>query len=188
MAKYDSTSLRNVAIIGHGGTGKTSLCEALLFTAGKTDRPGRVDDGSSGMDYEPEEQKRRISISAAVNFFDWDKHKINIIDTPGDSNFAFDTKSCLRIIDSVIVVIDAVSGVEFQTQKVWEYANEFKLPRIIYINRMDRERADFFKSIGSVKEKLGKKATPIFLPIGKEDGFKGIVDESLFIRRSQRYL
>ncbi len=176
MAKYDSTSLRNVAIIGHGGTGKTSLCEAFLFTAGKTDRPGRVDDGSSGMDYEPEEQKRRISISAAVNFFDWDKHKINIIDTPGDSNFSFDTKSCLRIIDSVIIVIDAVSGVEFQTQKVWEYANEFKLPRIIYINRMDRERADFFKSIGSVKEKLGKKATPIFLPIGKENGFKGIVD------------
>ncbi len=176
MAKYESTSLRNVAIIGHGGTGKTSLCEAFLFTAGKTDRPGRVDDGTSGMDYEPEEQKRRISISAATNFLDWNKHKINILDTPGDSNFAFDTKSCLRIIDGAVIVIDAVGGVEFQTQKVWEYADAFKLPRILYINRMDRERADFMKSVNSVKEKIGRKATPLFLPIGKEDGFKGIVD------------
>jgi elongation factor G len=176
MAKYDSTSLRNVAIIGHGGTGKTSLCEALLFTAGKTDRPGRVDEGTSGMDYEPEEQKRHISISAATNYLDWNKHKINIIDTPGDSNFAFDTKSCLRIIDSAVVVIDAVGGVEFQTQKVWEYADEFNLPRIIFINRMDRERADFLKAVDSVKEKIGRKATPLFLPIGEEDSFKGIVD------------
>ena len=176
MAKYESTSLRNVAIIGHGGTGKTSLCEAFLFTAGKTDRLGRVDDGSSGMDYEPEEQKRRISISAATNYFDWNKHKINILDTPGDSNFAFDTKSCLRIVDGAVIVIDAVGGVEFQTQKVWEYADAFKLPRILYVNRMDRERADFMKSVDSVKEKIGRKATPLFLPIGKEDGFKGIVD------------
>ena len=176
MAKYESTALRNVAIIGHGGTGKTSLCEAFLFTAGKTDRPGRVDDGTSGMDYEPEEQKRRISISAATNFFDWNKHKINIVDTPGDSNFAFDTKSCLRVIDSAVIVIDAVGGVEFQTQKVWEYADEFKLPRILFINRMDRERADFLKAVESVKDKIGRKATPLFLPIGKEDGFKGIVD------------
>lgn len=176
MAKYDSKSLRNVTIIGHGGTGKTSLCESFLYIAGKADRPGRVDDGTSSMDYEPEEQKRRISISAATNYFDWDKHKINIIDTPGDSNFAFDTKNCLRITDSAIVVIDAVSGVEFQTQKVWEYADEFKLPRIIYINRMDRERADFFKTMDSVKEKLGKKATALFLPLGKEDHFRGVVD------------
>jgi elongation factor G len=176
MAKYDSKSLRNVAIIGHGGTGKTSLCESFLYIAGKSDRPGRVDDGTSSMDYEPEEQKRRISISATTNFFDWDKNKINIIDTPGDSNFAYDTKSCLRITDSAIVVIDAVGGVEFQTQKVWEYADEFNLPRIIYINRMDRERADFFKTMDSIKEKLGKKATALFLPLGKEDRFKGLVD------------
>ncbi|MBA4397218.1 MAG: elongation factor G, partial [Syntrophus sp. (in: bacteria)] len=176
MAKYDSKSLRNVTIIGHGGTGKTSLCESFLYIAGKSDRPGRVDDGTSCMDYEPEEQKRRISISAATNFFEWDKHKINIIDTPGDANFAFDTKNCLRITDGAIVVIDAVGGVEFQTQKVWEYADEINLPRIIYINRMDRERADFFKTMDSIKEKLGKKATALFLPLGKEDQFKGVVD------------
>ena len=176
MAKYDSKSLRNVTIIGHGGTGKTSLCESFLYIAGKSDRPGRVDDGTSSMDYEPEEQKRHVSISAATNFFDWDKHKINIIDTPGDSNFAYDTQNCLRITDSAIVVIDAVGGVEFQTQKVWEYADEFNLPRMIYINRMDRERADFFKTMDSIREKLGKKATPLVLPLGKEDQFKGIVD------------
>ena len=176
MAKYDSTSLRNVAIVGHGGTGKTSLCESFLFVSGKTERLGRVDDGSSSMDFEPEEQKRRVSISSAVNFFEWDKHKINFIDTPGDSNFAFDIKCSMSVVDNAIVVIDAVGGVEFQTQKVWEYADEFKLPRIIFINRMDRERADFFKASASIKRQIGKKVTPICLPIGAEDNFKGIVD------------
>lgn len=176
MAKFDSNALRNVAVVGHGATGKTSLCESLLYIAGKTDRPGRVDEGSSSMDFEPEEQKRRISISAATNFFEWEKHKITILDTPGDSNFAYDTRNCLRVADGAIVVIDAVGGVEFQTEKVWEYADEYKLPRIIFINRMDRERADFGKSIESVMNRLGKKATPIFLPIGAEDSFKGVVD------------
>jgi len=176
MAKYESNSLRNVAIIGHGATGKTSLCESFFYIAGKTDRPGRVDDGSSSMDFEPEEQKRHISISAATNFFEWDKHKITLLDTPGDSNFAYDTKNCLRIADGAIVVIDAVGGVEFQTEKAWEYADEYKLPRIVFINRMDRERADFIKAIEGINSRLGKKATPVVLPIGKEDAFKGIVD------------
>jgi elongation factor G len=176
MAKYESKTLRNVVFIGHGGTGKTSLCESLLFVAGKTDRQGRVDDGTSSMDYEPEEQKRRISISSAINYFDWEKHKVNIVDTPGESNFAYDTQSCLRIVDAAVVVIDAVSGVEFQTEKVWEYADDFKLPRIVFINRMDRERADFYKAVDSVKNRLGKKTTPVFLPIGKEDTFTGVVD------------
>jgi len=176
MAKYESNSLRNVAIVGHGATGKTSLCESLLYIAGKADRPGRVDEGTSSMDFEPEEQKRRISISAATNFFEWEKHKITILDTPGDSNFAYDTRNCLRIADSTIIVIDAVGGVEFQTEKVWEYADEYKLPRMIFINRMDRERADFSKSIESITSRLGKKATALFLPIGKEDSFKGVID------------
>jgi len=176
MAKYESNYLRNVAIVGHGATGKTSLCESFLFISGKTDRPGKVDDGTSCMDFEPEEQKRHISISAATNFFEWEKHKITILDTPGDSNFAYDTKNCLRIADGVIVVIDAVGGVEFQTEKVWEYADEYKLPRVAFINRMDRERADFVKSVESINSRLGKKATPIVLPIGKEETFKGVVD------------
>ena len=176
MSKYEPNSLRNIAIVGHGATGKTSLCESLLFIAGKTDRQGRVDDGTSSMDFEPEEQKRRISISAATNFFEWEKHKINILDTPGDSNFSFDTRNCLHVADGAVVVIDAVGGVEFQTEKVWEYSDEYKLPRIVFISRMDRERADFFASLETIKERLGKKATPVFLPVGKEDAFKGVID------------
>ena len=176
MSKYESKSIRNLAIIGHGGTGKTSLCESLLYLAGKTDRPGRVDEGTSSMDYEPEEQKRHISISAATNHIDWDKHRINFIDTPGDSNFTYDTKSCLRIVDGTVVLVDAVAGVEFQTEKVWEYADEFNLPRLLFISRMDRERADFEKTVESIRERLGKKVTLCSLPIGAENTFTGVVD------------
>jgi elongation factor G len=176
MSKYESKSIRNLAIIGHGGTGKTSLCESFLYVAGKTDRPGRVDDGTSCMDYEPEEQKRHISISASTNHIEWEKHRINIIDTPGDSNFAFDTKSCLRIVDAAVVLVDAVGGVEFQTEKVWEYADEFKLPRLLFISRMDRERADFTKAVESVRTRLGRKVTIFSLPIGAEGAFSGVVD------------
>lgn len=176
MAKFESTSIRNVAVVGHGGTGKTSICESLMYVSGKTDKPGRVGDGTSSMDYEPEEQKRHISISAAVNFLEWEKHKINIVDTPGDSNFAYDTKNCLLNFDTALIVIDAVGGVEFQTEKVWEYAKEFKLPKIVFINRMDRERADFFKALESIKSRLGDRTTPLFLPIGVSESFKGIVD------------
>ena len=176
MSKYESNSLRNVAVVGHGGTGKTTLCESILYIAGKTDRSGRVDEGTSTLDFEPEEQKRRISISAATNFVEWEKYKITLLDTPGDSNFAYDTRNCLRVADGVIIVIDAVGGVEFQTEKVWEYADEYQLPRIVFINRLDRERSNFEKSIESINSRLGKKVTPIFLPIGKEDSFNGIID------------
>ncbi len=176
MAKYEPKSLRNLAVIGHGGTGKTSLCESLLFVSGKNERLGRVDDATSTMDYEPEEQKRRGSISSAANFIEWNKHKINILDTPGDSNFNFDIQCSLSVVDNAVVVVDSVGGVEFQTEKVWEMADLYALPRIIFINRMDRERADFAKALDSVKTKLKVKATPVCLPIGAEDKFQGIVD------------
>ncbi|MBU1150743.1 MAG: elongation factor G [Proteobacteria bacterium] len=176
MSKYESKSIRNLAIIGHGGTGKTSLCESFLYVAGKTDRPGRVDDGSSCMDYEPEEQKRHISISATTNNIDWEKHRVNFIDTPGDSNFTFDTKSSLRVVDGAVVLVDAVGGVEFQTEQVWEYADEFKLPRLLFVSRMDRERADFGKSVESIRKRLREKITIVSLPIGAEDSFAGVVD------------
>ncbi|HPO35390.1 MAG TPA: elongation factor G [Syntrophales bacterium] len=176
MAKYEPKSLRNVAFVGHGGTGKTSLCEAILFVSGKSERLGRVDDGTSSLDYEPEEQKRHVSISSAVSFTEWNKCKINLLDTPGDSCFSFDTQSCLRVADAAVVVIDAVGGVEFQTQKVWEFAEEYKLPRLVFINRMDRERADFFQALNSIGDKLKAKASPLCLPIGKEENFRGIID------------
>jgi len=176
MAKYDSKSLRNLAIVGHGGTGKTSLCESLLYVSGKTERLGRVDDATSCMDFEPEEQKRRISISSAINFIEWDKHKINIIDTPGDSNFNFDIKCSMSVVENAIIVVDAIGGVEFQTQKVWEMADEFRLPRMIFINRMDKERANFTSALESIRTKFKRKVSPVCLPIGSEDQFNGIVD------------
>ncbi|MEW6333725.1 MAG: elongation factor G [Thermodesulfobacteriota bacterium] len=176
MSKYESKSIRNLAVVGHGGTGKTTLCESLLYVTGKAERPGRVDDGTSSMDYEPEEQRRRVSISAATNHIDWEKHRIHMIDTPGDSNFTFDTKSCLRIVDGAVVLIDAVGGVEFQTEKVCEYADEYKLPRILFVSRMDRERADFAGAVESVRSRLGKKVTVASLPIGAESAFSGVVD------------
>jgi elongation factor G len=176
MAKYESKSLRNLAVVGHGGTGKTSLCESLLFVSGKSERLGRVDDSTSCMDFEPEEQKRRVSISSAANFVEWEKHKINFIDTPGDSNFAFDIKCSMSVVENTVIIVDAVGGVEFQTQKVWELADEFNLPRIIFINRLDRERANFTTALESIKSKFKKKVTPVCLPIGAEDKFNGIVD------------
>jgi elongation factor G len=176
MPKYESKSIRNMAVVGHGGTGKTTLCESALYLSGKTDRQGRVDDGTSVMDYEPEEQKRHVSINSATNNLDWNKCRINIIDTPGDPNFAFDTKNCLRIADGVTVVVDAVGGVEFQTEKVWEYAEEFHLPRFVFINRMDRERADFFRTVESINALHKAKVTLLALPIGKEDSLTGVID------------
>jgi elongation factor G len=176
MAKYEPKSIRNLAVVGHGGTGKTSLCESFLFVSGKSERLGRVDDASSCMDFEPEEQKRRGSISSAANFVEWEKHKINFIDTPGDSNFAYDIKCSMSVVENAVIVVDAVGGVEFQTQKVWEMAEEFNLPRIIFINRLDRERANFDTALDSIKNKFKKKATPICLPIGSEDKLNGIVD------------
>ena len=176
MAKYEPKSIRNLAVVGHGGTGKTSLCESFLFVSGKSERLGRVDDASSCMDFEPEEQKRRGSISSAANFVEWEKHKINFIDTPGDSNFTYDIKCSMSVVENAVIVVDAVGGVEFQTQKVWELAEEFKLPRIIFINRLDRERASFNTTLESIKNKLKRKATPVCLPIGSEDKFNGIVD------------
>ncbi|MDD5474961.1 MAG: elongation factor G [Syntrophales bacterium] len=176
MAKHDSNSLRNIAIVGHGGTGKTSLCESFLLVGGKSDKPGRVDEGSSSLDYEPEEHKRRISISSAVSSFEWNKCRINFLDTPGDANFAMDTRNCLRAVDSAVVVVDSVGGAEFQTEKVWEYSNELKIPRIVYISKMDRERANFQAALDSIQDSLGKKVTPLFLPLGQEESFKGLVD------------
>ena len=176
MKKYEVNRLRNTAIIGHGKAGKTSLAEAMLFDGGSTDRMGRVDDGSSVMDFEPEEIKRSLTISSSFNHLEWDKHKINIIDTPGDANFIIETKNSLQSADAAVVVLDAVSGVEVQTEKVWEYAAQFDLPRLLFISKMDRERADFSGTLGDIQKVLSPKAIPLQLPIGAEESFSGVVD------------
>jgi elongation factor G len=176
MKKYETNRLRNIAIIAHGKAGKTTLAEAMLFDGGVTDRLGRVDDKSSVMDFEPEEIKRSLSISSSFNHLEWNKHKINIIDTPGDANFIIDTKNSLQAVDGVVIVVDAVSGVEVQTEKVWEYASQFGLPRLFFISKMERERASFSQSLADIQKILTPKAIPLTLPIGSEDSFAGVVD------------
>ena len=168
--------LRNVAFVAHGGSGKTSLSEAIIFNGKGTTRLGKVDDGTSNFDFDPEETKRRISINTSFHHCNWKKHIINVIDTPGDDNFLSDTKSSLQAADGVVVVIDATSGVKVGTEKVWKFADEQELPRIVFINKIDRERADFFKVMEDVAEVFDVKATPVFLPIGSEDNFSGLVD------------
>lgn len=176
MKKYETNRLRNIAIIAHGKAGKTTLAEAMLFDGGVTDRLGRVDDGSSVMDFEPEEIKRSLSISSSFNHLEWNKHKINIIDTPGDANFIIDTKNSLQAVDGVVIVVDAVSGVEVQTEKVWEYASQFGLSRLFFISKMERERASFSQSLADIQKILTPKAIPLTLPIGSEGSFAGVVD------------
>ena len=168
--------IRNIALIAHVGSGKTSLGEAMLFNAKVTTRLGRVDDGTSNFDFEPEEIKRKITISSAIHHCSWKKHFINIIDTPGDDNFLSETKLALQGADGVILVIDATAGVKVGTEKVWEFAEELSLPKIIYVSKMDRERADFYKVVEEVSNTFQAKATPIFLPLGAEENFQGLID------------
>ncbi len=176
MKKYEINRLRNIAIIAHGKAGKTTLAEAMLYDAGSTDRLGRVDDGTSVMDFEPEEIKRSMSISSSFNHLEWDKHKITLIDTPGDANFIIETKNSLQAVDAAVVVVDAVSGVEVQTEKVWEYASQFELPRLIFISKLERERATFSETLADIQKVLSPKAIPLTIPIGSEDSFSGLID------------
>jgi len=177
MKKYEPELIRNVGIFSHGGEGKTSIVEAMLFLSGENNRLGRVDDGTSLMDYEPEEIERKITISSSLATFEWDKHKINLLDTPGDDNFISDARLCMRVVDCAIIVVSAVSGVQVQTEKVWNYAQEFGIPVIMYINKMDRERADFENTVESIQKTFADTTVIVTqLPIGKEDAFKGVVD------------
>lgn len=169
-------SLRNIALIAHGGAGKTSVAEAMLFNAGITKRLGRVEDGNTALDFEPEEIKRCSSISSGFHQLNWKKHIITLIDTPGDQNFFSDTKSCLQAADGAVVVIDAVDGVKVQTEQAWDFAKEFDQPVIIFINKLDRERADFFRTFQDAKDIFEPKPIVLQLPIGKEADFKGVVD------------
>ncbi|MFH1215239.1 MAG: elongation factor G [Pseudomonadota bacterium] len=172
----DIKMIRNVALFGHGKSGKTSLAEALLFTAGKTNRLGKVDDGSSVMDYEPEEIQRKLSISSSFNNFTWKKHQIFITDTPGDDNFINEAKFVARVADNAVFTIGAVLGVKYQTEKIAGFIQGSSLPTLIFLNKMDRERADFERVIGEIKARLPQDPAIIYLPIGAESDFKGAVD------------
>ncbi len=176
MKKYESKDIRNVALVGHGKSGKTSLAEVFLFNGKATDRLGRVDGGDSVMDFDPEERARQLTINTSFHHLNWKKCMINIIDTPGDANFIADTYNSLQIADGALVIVDASSGVQVITEKVWQYLNEFKIPRIIVINKLDRENTDFYNTLENIKKTLRIKPLVMVIPIGKEAGFKGVVD------------
>jgi len=176
MKDYAAENIRNVALTGHGSCGKTTLAAAALFDAGVTSRLTKVDKGNTVTDFEPEEIERKISISSAACFAEWKDDKINLIDTPGYSNFLWDTRAALRAVDGAAVLIDAVAGVEVGTEKVWEMLEEFALPRLVVINKMDRENAHFFRAVESVQQFFGRQAVPVQIPIGEEKSFRGVVD------------
>ncbi len=177
MKRFEPNHIRNIGTFGHGGEGKTSLVEAILFNTGENTRLGRVDDGSSLMDFEPEEINRKISISASLAHFEWDKHRFYLIDTPGYANFIAEAKASMRVVDGAVIVVGGNSEVKVQTETVWGYANEFQVPRILYVSKMDTERADFLKVVEDVKKRFPSPcAVPVQFPIGGEKNFKGVID------------
>lgn len=176
MATVDVEKIRNVAVIAHSGAGKTSLVESMLFHAGSIDRIGTVEDGTTTTDFEPEEIARKITITSAVAFCDWKNYRIHLVDTPGFINFLEDTRGCLKAVDGVVVIVSAVSGVKAETQKVWKFSSEFELPRIVFVNKMDKETANFARAVGDLEKAFGLDAIPLQLPLGSGDQFRGIVD------------
>jgi elongation factor G len=173
---YEGANIRNVAVIGHGHAGKTSLVSAMLYAAGANQRLGRVDDGTAPTDYDEEEIARKMSISASLAHVEWGKTKINIVDTPGFNMFVHEAKLVLPVVDAAIVVVDGVAGVEVVTQRVWNYCEEFQTPRLIVASRMDRDRADAERVLESLTKAFGRSVIPLELPIGKEKNFRGVVD------------
>ncbi len=180
MKAYEGANLRNLALIGHGHAGKTTLVSAMLYTAGGAPRLGRVDDGSAITDYDEEEIARKMSISTGIAFVEWGKPeskvKINLLDTPGFNMFVHEAKMMLPVVDAALVVVDGVAGVEVVTQRVWNYCNDIELPRMIVVNRMDRDRADANRVLESLVKAFGRAVTPLQLPIGSEKSLSGIVD------------
>ena len=176
MTKLDAGHIRNVAIIAHSGAGKTSLSEAILFNAGAIDRAGTVEGGNTTMDFEPEETDRKISVTSAVAYCDWNDTRLNLIDTPGFINFIEDTRGCLRVADGAVVIVSAISGVKAETEKIWKYACEFEVPRIVFVNKLDKEAADFSNAISELEKSFDQEAIPLFIPIGAGESFRGIVD------------
>ncbi|MEW6600077.1 MAG: elongation factor G [Nitrospirota bacterium] len=173
---FDVEKIRNIAVIAHGGAGKTSLVEAMLFDSKATDRLGTTLDGNTVTDYEPEEIERKISISSSVAFCDWSGNRFNIIDTPGYINFVEDTKACLSAVDGAVVIVSSQTGVKAETQKIWKFASLYELPRIAFVNKMDRENASFQLAVDSIEKAFGLSAIPLNFPLGQDGGFEGVVD------------
>src|SRR5580765_914027 len=176
MKVYDAASIRNVAIVGHSGSGKTQLASAILSDAGMVNRFGQVDDGTTVTDYDEEEIARKHTLSASLAYAEWNRTKINFIDTPGMANFIADTRAGLRVADAAMLVVDAVSGVQVQTEKTWQAAEELSLPRFVVVNRMDRERASLGRTLESIHATLSRTVIPVQLPIGEEKSLRGVVD------------
>ncbi len=176
MKTYEGENIRNVVLVGHGHTGKTQLISSLLFTAGMVNRLGRVDDGSSITDYDEEEIQRKFSISASPAYAEWERYKINFIDTPGFNIFLHETEAAMAAADSALLLVHAVSGVEVQTEKTWSFCEKYRLPRALVVNQMDRERASFERVLSALKEKFGRAVIPVQLPWGEEKGFHGVID------------
>ncbi|MDI6857815.1 MAG: elongation factor G [Dehalococcoidia bacterium] len=182
MKEYRTEDIRNIALVGHGGTGKTSFAEAALFVSGAISRIGRVEDGTTTSDYDPDEAKRKISINLSLLPCEWKGKKLNLIDTPGYADFVGEVKAGLRAADAALLVVDASSGVEVGTEMSWSYIDERDLPRLILVNRMDRENADFFQALNQIQSFFGKQCVPLQLPIGRQSSFEGVVD--LLTRKS----
>ena len=172
----DIAKIRNIGFAGHGGVGKTSLVEAILFACGAVNRLGKVEDGTTTTDFDPDEIKRKISLNTAVAYCDWKGHRLNLVDTPGYGDFVADARGGLRVVGGAVIVVDGVAGVQVQTEKVWKFANEYGLPRVVVINRLDRERADFFRTLESLQKRLKGRLCPLQVPVGSEAGFTGVVD------------
>ena len=176
MKSYAAEKIRNIALVGHGSSGKTSLTAAFLFNGGVTSRLTKVKTGNTVTDYDPDEIERNISINSALCFLDWNDHKVNIVDCPGYTNFLWDARASLRAVDAGALLVCGVAGVEVGTEKVWEMLEEFDLPRIIIINKLDRENSNFKRTLESIHQFFGRKAVPVQVPIGEEKNFSGVVD------------
>ena len=176
MGKYDTTKLRNLGIVAHNSAGKTSLVEAMLFNTGMTDKLGKVDNGTSSMDFEEEEIKRQATLSASLNHCLWNSYSLHLVDTPGISNFLHDTRRCLRVLGGAVVIVSAISGTKAQTKQIWGWCDEFEVPRIAFVNKMDKERADFLKAVDDMEKALGSRAVVVTMPIGAEEDFRGTID------------
>ena len=176
MKIFESENIRNIAVVGHGDTGKTSLVSALLFSAGAVNRLGRIEDGTTVTDYDEDEIDRQITINTALAHCEWKGHKLNLLDTPGYRAFILDAKSAMTAVETALVLVDAIGGVEVQTEKVWAFAEEYKTPRIIVINKLDRDNSSFERTLADLQKAFGREVVPIQLPLGSEQDFRGVVD------------